>query len=160
MKGKTSMRKFEQVDRKKKTARVQIPENPAGLSNEILDSLETRIKSALKDGYLPCGIAHKIGREANLPLIAVGAVADKLGIRVTNCQIGCFKVDKIIHEQANFKETDEQILVKLEDLQNKGELTCAAVFKQAEGLKLTPMAVADVANRHNMKIHHCQLGCF
>ena len=154
------MRKFEEADLKKKTGRIQLPENPAGLSTETIEILQTTIKSFLKDGYLPCGVAHKIAREADVPLIAIGAIADKLGVRVTNCQIGCFKVDKTLFDKSTARENDNCIVAMLEAMQEKGELTCGDIFEQAKKLKVTPMAIANVANSLNLKIHHCQLGCF
>lgn len=48
----------------------------------------------------------------------------------------------------------------LEALKENNELTCAKIFELALELKLTPMAIADIANLRNMKIQRCQLGCF
>jgi hypothetical protein len=154
------MRKFDQADRKKKNNRIQIPDNPANLSPEIIERLETTIKKSLKDGYLPCASAHKIAREESVPLIAVGEIVDKLGVRITNCQVGCFKVDKTIFDKEHTEESDDSIVALLEAMQEKNELTCAGIFEQAKRLKVNPMAIADVANQHNMKIYRCQLGCF
>jgi hypothetical protein len=154
------MRKFEESDRKKKNDRIRIRENTAGLSPETIETLEKTVKAALKEGYLPCGIAFKIAREAGVPQVAVGETADRLGVRITNCQLGCFKVDKTVYDNSTEKKADSRIIDRLDALQEKGDLTCAGVFELACQLKLTPMAVADVANLRNMKIHRCQLGCF
>lgn len=54
------MRDFNDKDRKKKSSRIQLGENPANLSQETLIVLESTIKSALKEGYLSCPIAWKI----------------------------------------------------------------------------------------------------
>lgn len=154
------MRNFDDADKKKKQARIRLPENPAGLSPEAFSQLQEMVKSSLKDGYLPCGAAFKIAKQANVPKIAVGAATDKLGIRIANCQIGCFKVGKNLHENETPGKIDQGIVDKLAELKEKDELTCANVFALAQQMKLTPMAVADVANARNLRVHHCQLGCF
>ena len=154
------MRTFGEADKKKKQTRIKMPENPAGLSQEAQAQLADAVKSSLKDGHLPCGTAFKIARDAGVPKIAVGEMTDRLGIRVSNCQIGCFKVDKIIHDGESGKEVDDNILARLEALRSADQLTCVNVHGLAQELKLTPMAVANVANARNMKVHQCQLGCF
>jgi len=41
-----------------------------------------------------------------------------------------------------------------------GKLPCAVAFKIARKLKVSPKQVGDAANRLNIKIASCQLGCF
>ena len=41
-----------------------------------------------------------------------------------------------------------------------GKLPCAVAFKIARKLKVNPKQVGDAANRLNIKIASCQLGCF
>ena len=40
------------------------------------------------------------------------------------------------------------------------KLSCAVAFKIAEKFKITPREVGDTANKLNIKIASCQLGCF
>jgi hypothetical protein len=155
-----NMRDFSEADKKEKQARIQIKENPAGLAPEVLAQLGEKVKASLRKGYLPCGAAFKIARDAGVPKIAVGEVADRLGIRVSNCQIGFFKVDKTLHDNLDNSKIDDAIVARLEALRDKNELNCAGVFGLAREMKLTPMAIADVANVRKLKIHRCQLGCF
>lgn len=54
------------------------------------NQLETRIKSSLINGRLPCPAAFLIAKDLNLELKEVGAAVDKLGIRVSDCQLGLF----------------------------------------------------------------------
>ncbi len=154
------MRSFGETDRKKKKTRIQLRENPGKLPNEVLSQLEDTVKASLKDGYLPCAVAFQIAKEAQVPKVAVGEMTDRLGFRVTNCQIGCFKVDKTIHDNSTHKDLVDGIVSKLNALKETDELTCANVFDLAEQLKSTPMAIADAANLRDLKIHTCQLGCF
>lgn len=154
------MRNFNEADKKKKKTRIQIEENPTDLTKESLALLESRVKASLKDGYLSCPMAWKIATEAAVPKIAVGAIADRLGIRVTDCQIGCFKVDKTIHTSLTPENVEDTVAAILEALSKNNELTCAKVFEIAKQEKLTPMVIADVLNARNWKVRHCQLGCF
>ncbi len=41
-----------------------------------------------------------------------------------------------------------------------GKLPCAVAFRIAKKLKVSPRQVGDRANRLNIKISGCQLGCF
>ena len=154
------MRNFGEADKKKKQSRIQIPDNPENLPQEMLSQLENMVKTSLRDGNLQCATAFKIAKQANVPKIAIGEMTDRLGIRITNCRIGCFKVDKIVHDNLDQKKIGDEITPLLESIGKNNELTCAKVFELALQLKLTPMAIADVANLRNMKIHCCQLGCF
>jgi hypothetical protein len=105
-------------------------------------------------------VAFKIAHAVQVPKVAVGGMTDRLGIRVTNCQIGCFKVDKAIHDNSAHEDLDDGIASKLNALMANDELTCANMFDLAQQLKSTPMAIAAVANLRDMKIHNCQLECF
>jgi hypothetical protein len=41
-----------------------------------------------------------------------------------------------------------------------GKLPCAVAFQIAKKLKISPKQVGNAANRLNIKIASCQLGCF
>jgi hypothetical protein len=154
------MRDFNEADKKKKHKRIQIEENPGNLSPEQLLGLEKNVKASLKGGYLSCPIAWKIADEAKVPRITVGNITDRLGVRVTNCQVGCFKVDKTFPENVTTKTIEDTIIAEMEKLNESRELTCAKVVELAQQNKLVPMDLADIANLRKWKIRQCQLGCF
>lgn len=154
------VRVFNDKDYTKKSARIQLGENPANLSPETLIRLESAVNAALKSGYLPCPVGWKIAKDMAVPRIAVGAVMDKLGVRITDCQIGFFKVDKTPHLSPAPKEPSPEIAAGLRVLDAAGELTCPAIFDLASRLKTTPMRVSEAANILGLKIRGCQLGCF
>ncbi len=52
--------------------------------------LENRIKSSLVDGKLPCAVAFKIAKELKVAPREVGQAANRLSIRICNCQLGFF----------------------------------------------------------------------
>jgi len=153
-------RDFNDNDRRKKKARIKLPENPANLPENILQKLEEAITQSLKDGYLSCPRAWKIARDFNIPRIAVGAAMDKLAVRVTDCQIGFFKIDKTPYEGFAPQEKSPEIIAALRDLDAKGELTCSAIFELARFFKTAPLKISEASNVLGLKIRNCQLGCF
>ena len=145
---------FDDADRAKKKARVTA-RSAAGAPEEVTEA----IKASLADGYLPCEAAFEIARNLKVPLVAVGNAADDLGIRVTSCQLGCFKVKKAVHDLAT-KTVRPEVSRAVEEEIGKSALTCAGVFGMAKRLGVPPVEVADAANVAHIKIHGCQLGCF
>jgi hypothetical protein len=154
------MRDFNEADRKKKNTRIRTQENPSDLSKEVLSQLEDTLKASLKDGYLPCPVAWGIAKEANVSKVAIGEIADRLGIRIANCQIGFFKIEKTPYDNSVHKNIDGEIIIMLETQKENDQLTCAKVFDLARKFKLKPIVIANEANVRDLKIHSCQLGCF
>jgi len=54
------------------------------------------------------------------------------------------------------KALEEELKASLVD----GRLPCAVAFKIARKLEVPPKQVGETANRLNIKIVSCQLGCF
>jgi len=154
------MRDFNEADRKKKRARIRIQQNPGNLSREVLSQLEDRVKASLKDGYLSCPIAWRIAKEASVSKMAIGEITDRLGIRIENCQIGFFKIEKTPYDDSVHTNVDGEFITVLETLAGNNQLTCVNIFKLSQQFKLKPMVIANEANVRNLKIHDCQLGCF
>jgi hypothetical protein len=153
-------RRFDDIDRDIKKTRINLPPNTAGLTPEQLANLESKVRDSLTNGYLPCAIAFSIARDYGVPVVAVGQVADKIGHRITGCQIGCFKVEKTPRDDVTPERVDGEIVTAVEALEDRGKLTCAGVFELAGRFHVKPLAVADAANLKHLKIHSCQLGCF
>jgi len=153
------MRDFNDADREKKSKRISTDANPADFPAEVLQRLEVKIRDSLKEGYLPCAVAFKIADEEKVPRIAVGNLTDRLGHRITNCQIGCFKVDKTFFDDTTLK-TNDVIIGELTKLKEKDELTCISVFELAKKLNAAPMLVGNTASLKGLKVRKCQLGCF
>ena len=54
------------------------------------DKLEEKIKSSLMDGRLPCAVAFKIAKELKVSPRDVGDAANRLSVKLSGCQLGCF----------------------------------------------------------------------
>ncbi len=52
--------------------------------------LESKIKSSLVNGKLPCPAAFQIAKELDLSISEVGNAVDDLKIKVSDCQLGLF----------------------------------------------------------------------
>ena len=152
------MRKFNDSDRERKRKRITLPENPANLPADKIADLETAVKNSLMGGYLPCTVAWGIADKGEVPRIAVGAIADKLGLRITDCQLGCFKVDKTAIGDSATPKADSKIDGQLADVAES--VSCAAAHELALELEKPPKAIADALNARKLKIGDCQLGCF
>jgi hypothetical protein len=154
------VRNFNEADRKKKSERIHIKENYGNLSGKLIARLEGTIKSSLKEGYLSCPIAWKIAKDYNIPKIAVGEIADRLGIRITNCQLGCFKIEKTPYNESAYKNIDGEVITMLEELKAKGQITCSMIFDLARQSKVKLITITNTMSARGMKIRGCQLGCF
>ncbi len=52
--------------------------------------LENELKASLVDGRLPCAVAFRIGRKLKVSPRKVGDMANRLNMKISNCQLGCF----------------------------------------------------------------------
>lgn len=57
---------------------------------EMKDKIAEEIRKKATGGNLPCAIARKIAEELGVSYKDVGEAADKLHVKITNCQLGCF----------------------------------------------------------------------
>ena len=52
--------------------------------------LEETIKASLVNGRLPCPVAFKISADLGVSKSDIGDMANKLDIKISGCQLGCF----------------------------------------------------------------------
>ena len=154
------MHNFSEADRKKKSGRIKLPDNPGNLSKEALSQLENAVQTAANNGCVTCPTGWKIARDAGVSRLDVGAMIDKLGYRVTECQLGFFKVEKTPRTDSVTEPVSDEVARRVEALGKQGELTCRSVFALAHELNVAPMCVMDLANARGYKLRQCQLGCF
>ena len=53
-------------------------------------ALEEELKASLVEGKLPCAVAFQIARKLKVSPKQVGDAANRLSIKIANCQLGCF----------------------------------------------------------------------
>lgn len=61
------------------------------LTDEKRGELERRLSEAARDGRVPCSVALVIAENLEIPPAVVGQVADKMALKLSACQLGCFK---------------------------------------------------------------------
>ncbi len=55
-----------------------------------MDQVIDRVRHEAVDGRLPCERALEIAEELGVPPRKVGEAADRAGVKITACQLGCF----------------------------------------------------------------------
>ena len=78
--------------------------------------------------------------------VARGGLARQVPVRMSK-EVKNKHMNKILEEELKASVVD-------------GRLPCAVAFKIARKLEVSPKQVGETANRLNMKIASCQLGCF
>ena len=59
-------------------------------SPEEQEKLEKLLRKASKENRILCSSALTIAKSLGIPAGEVGKTADKLNIRISKCQLGCF----------------------------------------------------------------------
>lgn len=52
--------------------------------------LKEKMLEKVADGRLSCAAARKLAEDLGISYKEVGAAADELGIKIRDCQLGCF----------------------------------------------------------------------
>ena len=69
---------------------MQEAEKDTSLSTEQQEELEKRLHKATREDRIQCSSALAIARSLGIPPGEVGKTANKLNIRISKCQLGCF----------------------------------------------------------------------
>ena len=64
-----------------------------GVNGVLMDrkKLEETIKEKAKDGKLPCAMCFKIAEDFGISKREMGKVLNEIKIKISQCQLGCFK---------------------------------------------------------------------
>ncbi len=112
------------------------------------------------EGRLACARARGIARRLGVTPEEVGDAADRLSLRIVDCQMGCFGSKKATHEDLDNVQVPEALAEEIMASLVDGQLPCAAAFEVARKVKVTPREVGDAATKLQVRISKCQLGCF
>lgn len=124
------------------------------------EKIESEVIELLIDGYLPCPVALKLSRRLEVKAKEIGDVVDELGIRITDCQLGCFKVEKALHEDLEGRIFSEEVTSRVTNSLRGGYLHCKTAHDISRELRVSIKEVGDAATGMGVKIRECQLGCF
>ena len=59
-------------------------------AEEVSEDLRKRIQASLTENRLSCAAAWKIAKDSGLRKMAVSSACEKLGIKISHCQLGAF----------------------------------------------------------------------
>ncbi len=133
--------------------------SPANFT-EDKERLEEAVTASLVGGYLPCPVALKLSARLNVETKAVGDTVDRLGIRITECQLGCFKVEKARHDDLDDKLFSQEVIEGVQGSLVDSRLSCMAAHDLGQEIKVSLREIGDAATKMKIKISHCQLNCF
>lgn len=58
--------------------------------SQVTDEMMGAVKSKARDGKITCAVLRKFAEDQSVPYKVAGAAADAAGLRVHNCDLGCF----------------------------------------------------------------------
>lgn len=121
------------------------------LDGTQLDLLLTNLDD---EGKLSCLKAFKVARLIGVKPKEMDGITKALNIKITNCELGVFG-------KLNFVDMDNKVYDKLSQNFNHGKkVECEVAWYAARDKGLSLNKVGSTINRSDIKVTHCQLGCF
>ncbi len=59
-------------------------------AGQVTPELVEAVSAKASDGRVTCAVLRKLAEDSGVPYKVAGAAADSVGIRVHNCDLGCF----------------------------------------------------------------------
>lgn len=112
---------------------------------------------------LSCGLAEKIAKELHVSLSEVGMTADLMGVKIKKCQLGLFGWGNKRNHGKDIYPVESvplEIKLALEEVAEKGRVTCASVWAIADRLGVERRIISTACETLGLKITSCQLGTF
>lgn len=104
------------------------------------------------DGHLSCLKAFKVARLIGRKPKDMAEITKELGIKITNCELGVF--GKLEFFDANLTTYKNLSRNYMEDK----KLECKVLWDEARNSTLK--TVGSTVKNSDIKVTHCQLGCF
>lgn len=57
---------------------------------QVTDELRDAVRAKAVDDKVTCPVLRKLAEDTGVPYKVAGAAADEVGVRVHNCDLGCF----------------------------------------------------------------------
>ncbi len=128
----------------------------------MTDAVRERLAPYREEGRIPCACAMEIAISCGAPTTAIGEAADRLGIRVSECQLGLFGYE--VYGEKRWVRRLGTIPRAVEEAiraaQAGESLSCAAAWRLADDRGLPRLLMGSVAETLNVRVSDCQLGCF
>ena len=130
-----------------------------------MENMAQAIREHLVDEQLPCAAAFAIAESEGLGPLEVGEEADRLGVRLSRCQLGLFgygpKAEGRHRRIKPMQDVPPELAAAIQSSLGKdGKLTCADAWRIAEQLGIAKQTVANAIEGLGLRIMRCQLGAF
>jgi ribosomal protein S26 len=128
--------------------------------SEKTSLLDKEIMNHAKDNELSCTTAFEIAGRLNIRPKDVGEAADRLSIRLVNCQMGLFgyKPNKKIVKALG--SVSEELKAAINKSLEGGKISCIKSWEIADKLDISRFSVSCACEALGIKIRDCQLGAF
>ena len=60
------------------------------VAGQVTDELAVAVQALARDGKVPCAALRRLAEDSNVPYKVAGAAADMHGIKIRDCDLGCF----------------------------------------------------------------------
>jgi len=122
--------------------------------------LDKEIYQRVTDNELSCVAAFEIAGKLNIPESDIGAAADRLSLKLVNCQLGLFgyKPDKKIVKAG--ETVSAELKAAISNSLQDGRLSCVKAWAIAAQLNIQRISVSCACETLGIKIKECQLGAF
>jgi uncharacterized protein YggU (UPF0235/DUF167 family) len=60
------------------------------MSQEVTPELIEAVKAKAVDGRATCPVMRKLAEDLGVPYKLIGEAADAAGVKIKNCELGCF----------------------------------------------------------------------
>jgi len=121
-----------------------------------LDKIQTDLllTNLDEDGKLSCLKAFKVARLIGMKPKDMDEITKSMNIKITNCELGVFG-------KLKFSELDDNIYEKLtRNFAQEKKIDCEVAFYTAQDKGMSLKKVGSAINNSDIKVTHCQLGCF
>jgi len=134
--------------------------------NKKEEAVRFELRTSLdEEGQIHCAAAHRIAERLGVQPLDVGKQANKLGIRISRCQLGLFGCSpkKGIPGYRVVKKLDnppEAASTLVREAAENGQIPCLTLWRLAAKHGLAKRNLGNIAETLGLRITPCQLGCF
>jgi len=63
---------------------------PPGIAAQVTPEIVAAVRDRAKDERITCPVLRKLADDLGVPYAVVGQAANEAGVKVKNCELGCF----------------------------------------------------------------------
>ena len=134
--------------------------HPAGTASD--PAVAAALTERAKDERITCAAAMEVAVGLGVAPAVVGTTLDLLEYRITRCQLGLFGYPGHAKgwEAAETPAPEGLVEALLAARAAHGEISCAALWHEAQRFSVPRLQAGRLADRLGIKIHDCHLGAF